>query len=251
MNKDVNPLGFFALLFGLSTPFWIAGTLLDGQLLPGLPVSALMAIVPGASALVLVIRHGTAADVRALFAASIDFAQMRPWAWWIAVGTMPLVMVLSAALLLLMGTELPAPEISWLQLVGLFVLFLLAATAEELGWTGYLTGTLVKRHGLVLTALMIGSVAVVWHLIPLLQVGRAWDWIAWWAMGTMARRIIIVWLYVRGGQSVFSASLFHAMNNVSWMMFPVLGSHYDPMTTALITSAIAAIILGYKALKTG
>lgn len=238
-----SPFQFFALVFLLSLPFWLYGALVDGQLLPGLPVSSVMVVCPALAAAILLFRDGGKAALGNLLRQAVDFRQMRAWAWPVAVGTMPLVMALSALFLLATGTPLPAPEISPIQLAGLLALFLVAATLEELGWTAYATGKLVREHGLLSAALIVAGVAIVWHLIPLLQVDRAWDWIGWWALGTAARRLIIVWLYVRGGQSVFSASLFHAMNNVSWMAFPVLGSHYDPISTAIILCLLAAPIV--------
>ena len=44
MNR--SPMKFFLLVFALSIPFWLAGGLTDLQLMPGLPVSALMAFCP-------------------------------------------------------------------------------------------------------------------------------------------------------------------------------------------------------------
>jgi membrane protease YdiL (CAAX protease family) len=239
-----SPFRFFALVFVLSIPFWLYGAFVSTQLLPGLPVSALMAICPGVVAGILVFRSGGPGLLSSFLRRIGDFGRMRPWAWLVSLGTMPVVMVLSAAILVLMGKVLPPFEIGLMQTIGLFALFFVAATAEELGWTAYATGPLVKKQGLIVAGLILGGVSVVWHLIPLLQADRAWDWIVWWAIGTVARRIIIVWLYVRGGQSVFSASLFHAMNNLSWMLFPVMGSHYDPVSTALLSTALSALVVG-------
>ncbi len=238
-----RPYRFFALVFLLSIPFWLFGALTDGQILPGLPLSALMVVCPLLVAMLLAYQAGGSSALKRLLSGMVDFRRMRPWAWLIALGTMPLVMVLSAAVLLWQGIALPPPEISPVQVVSLFALFIVAATAEELGWTAYATRPLAQQRGLLFAALVIGLVAVIWHLPPLLQAGRAWDWIGWWALGTVARRVIIVWLYLRGGESVFSASLFHAMNNLSWMLFPVLGSHYDPLSTALIVSTFATLLL--------
>ena len=38
---------------------------------------------------------------------------------------------------------------------------------------------------------------------------------------------LIVWLCNNTGQSVFAAALFHATLNLTWMLFPVYGSHFD------------------------
>ena len=243
MKSDPFPFRFFGVLFLLSIPFWVFGALAGSELLPGLPVSALMAVCPTIAAGLLVWRAGGFADLKALLRSAGDCLRMQPWAWFVALGTMPVVMVLSGVVLVSMGQTLPAPRIDLLQTLTLFAVFFVAATAEELGWTGYATRPLVKAHGLIVASLMIGVVSALWHVIPLLQVDRSWGWIAWWALGTLARRMIIVWLYVRGGQSVFSASLFHAMSNVSWMLFPVLGSHYDPVSTAVILIILTAFLV--------
>ncbi|MEX2130641.1 MAG: CPBP family glutamic-type intramembrane protease [Pseudohongiellaceae bacterium] len=193
-----------------------------------------MAICPAIVGAFLAWRtHGTSA-VRAFFRSAVHFVDMRLWVWLVAVGTMPLVMFVSGVILFGLGESLPAPEIRFGQTVVLFALFFLAATAEELGWTGYVTLPLVQKQGMIVAGLVIGGVAAIWHVIPLLQVERSYSWIAWWTIGTVCRRILIVWLYVKGGQRVFAASLFHAMGNVSWMLFPVMGSHYDPVSTAII-----------------
>ena len=240
-----QPYRFFALLFAISIPFWVLGALLGGQLLPGLPISALMAVGPTLAAGWLTYRAGGWASVAALLRRIGDYRRMRPWAWAVASGTMPFVMLASALLLEATGRPLPPMSADLATVAGLFVLFFLAAAAEEIGWTAYATPHLVRQRGLVVTGLIIGSVSVAWHITPLLQADRSWVWISWWALGTLARRWLIVWLYVRGGQSVLSATLFHAMNNLSWMLFPVLGSHYDPVSTAIITALLAGLALAF------
>jgi hypothetical protein len=44
--RSKSPLKFFLLVFALSLPFWLAGTLTSLQLLPALPISALMFLCP-------------------------------------------------------------------------------------------------------------------------------------------------------------------------------------------------------------
>lgn len=48
---------FFLLIFILSIPFWLIGALTPGELAPGLPVSALMAVCPMVAALILTRRE--------------------------------------------------------------------------------------------------------------------------------------------------------------------------------------------------
>lgn len=238
-----KPVWFTGITAFLSLPFWVYGTVVGGQFLPGLPISSLMVVCPACAACFLVLRSSGADATRTFLLRAVDFKAMKFWAWLVALTTMPLVMVASAVLLMMTGESLPAAQIQVAQTIGLFLLFFLAATLEELGWTAYLTESLIKKRSYMSTAIVVGVVAVIWHVIPLLQVDRSWSWIGWWAAGTIARRVVIVWLYVHGGRSVSSASLFHAMGNVSWMLFPVMGSHFDPAMTALVTSALACSLL--------
>ena len=99
-----------------------------------------------------------------------------------------------------------------------------------------------KRWGALQAALMLGAIWAAWHVIALLQAGRAPTWIAWWTLGTLALRVLTVWIYNNTGRSVFAAALFHAMCNVSWQLFPNAGSAYDPRIVAPIEAAAAIIV---------
>jgi hypothetical protein len=50
----------------------------------------------------------------------------------------------------------------------------------------------------------------VWHWVPLLQVGWSVPWIAWWTLCSVAVRVVMVWLFVNTGRSVFAMALFRA-----------------------------------------
>jgi len=234
---------FFALVFALSVPFWVLGALTDNQILPGLPRSALMVLAPVTAAGMLVARSGGRAPLARFIRLALDLRKMTWWAWFVAIATMPLIMLASGLWLIATGHDLPPFEFRLADLAILFVLFLLAATAEEHGWTGYASRPLFAAQGLLAAGAVLGCVAALWHIIPLLQAGRSWDWIAWWALGTVARRIVILALYMSGGGSVFAASLFHAMTNVSWMAFPVMGSHFHPPSVGVISVCLAIIVL--------
>jgi uncharacterized protein len=59
----------------------------------------------------------------------------------------------------------------------------------------------------------------------------------------VAARVIIVWLYNNTGKSVFVAALFHTMINLTWQMFPINGSYYDPRVIGLITAIVAVVVV--------
>lgn len=234
---------FFGSLFLLSLPFWLLGWLVDTPLLPGLPVSALMVVCPVLAAGVLVGRADGGRGLRRFLRQATDWSKLPGWAWVVAIGVMPFVAIMAALFQTATGADLPAPQWMLFQTLILFAAFLVAGIAEELGWTGYAARPLGARYGVVGAGLVIGTAAVVWHLVPLLQADRSGAWIAWWASATIFRRVLMVWLYVRGGYSVFGASLEHAMSNLCWMLFPVMGSHYDPRAMAFATGVTTLAIV--------
>jgi uncharacterized protein len=112
-----------------------------------------------------------------------------------------------------------------------------------LGWSGYAIDPLQDRFGALGGALLLGVVWAVWHYVPLLEAHRSLAFIAWWSLGTVAARVIIVWLYNNTGRSVFVATLFHTMMNLTWQLFPINGSYYDPRVTGLITAVVAVVLV--------
>ena len=143
----------------------------------------------------------------------------------------------------LTGVSLPTPQFSVLKTLILFAVFIIPALCEELGWSGYAIDPLQDRFGALRASILVGAVWASWHFIPLLEVHRSWVFIAWWSLGTVASRIIIVWLYNNTGRSVFVAAIFHAMMNLTWQLFPVKGSFFDPRVTGLITLGVALVVV--------
>lgn len=238
------PLKFFLLVFVLSIPFWIAGAFTDFQILPGIPISALGLLCMMGAASILVYRENGFAGVIELLKRSFDFKRVKAKAWyWPTFLIMPAVMVLSFIAMRLMGTQIPAPQFSFATPFILFIVFFIAAIGEELGWSGYAIDPLQARFGALGGALVLGIVWAVWHFIPLLSVARSTQWIVWWLFGTLALRVIITWLYNNTGRSVFIAVIFHAMFNVTWQLFPINGSYYDPRVTSLIMVAVAVFVV--------
>ncbi len=238
-----SPLKFFWLVFALSIPFWLVGAATGLQLLPGLPVAALMFVCPVAAALILVYGENKTAGVIALLKRSFDFERIRAKAWYAPVLLlMPAVMVLSYGLMRLTGVPLPAPQFPVVPAIAMFLAFFIAALGEELGWSGYVTDPMQERWGALEAGVLLGLVWAAWHIIPLMQAHRSPAWIAWWCLGTVATRVVMVWLYNNTGRSVFGAALFHTTINVSWQLFPIHGSYYDPRVTGLIMTFVAAIV---------
>jgi len=239
-----SPLVFFTLVFALAIPFWVIGGLTGLQLLPGLPVTALMAVCPALAALILAYRKNRSTGVTMLLKRAFDYKRITAKIWYAPILLlMPVVMVLSFGVIRLTGTPVPAPLISAAPTLILCIVFFVAALCEELGWSGYAIDPMQHRLGALQASIVLGLVWAVFHYVALVQAHRSVAWIAWWSLGTVALRVIIVWLYNNTGKSVFAVALFHMMINVTWQLFPVDGSHYDPRISSLISGLVAVIVI--------
>lgn len=243
--QNRSPLKFFLLSFLLAIPCWGLGAATHIQLMPRLPIAALAAFCPAIAALILVYAEGGTAGVHQLLARTFDYRLSVHNAAWLApiVLLMPGAMSLSYGLMRLNGVSIPPPQFSFQAVALLSLAFFCAALGEELGWSGYAIDPMQARWGALRASIVVGVVWAVYHFVALTQADRSAIWIAWWSLGTVAVRVIMVWLYNNTGRSVFAAALFHTTVNVTWQLFPVRGSYYDPRITSLLLLLIAAIIV--------
>lgn len=209
---SVTPVGratrYAVLLIVLSVPCWVLGGLFPpirvGAL--NLPVSALMFLVPAVTAGILVGRAGGSAAVGVLLRRAVEGRG----AWWrvAAATTVPALVAVAAMAALGELGSWPVPT-----LLVLFLVFLLPGVCEELGWA-YVSDALWERFGPIIPGLMVGAFVSLWHLIPLLQAGNEWRWIAAWALSSSTARVVMMWCYVRTGAAVPTLIGMHAMFNV-------------------------------------
>jgi uncharacterized protein len=238
-----SPAVFFLLVFALSAPLWLVPSLAQYQPLPSLPLSAVMVLCPLVASLILIAFERGSAGVTSHLKRALDFRLIERKVWYAPILLlMPATAIVAYISMRMLDVPLPVPALSVSIVPALFLLFFLAALAEELGWSGYVLDPLQSRWGALLASLIVGLVWAVWHVVPLLQVGRTPGWIAWWSIATVATRVLHTWLYNNTGKSVFGAALFHATTNVSWQMFPNHGSHYDPRLTGIILLIIAVLV---------
>lgn len=213
------------------------------ELLPRLPISALIVVCPTVAALILVRRED---------GSSAAWSLVRDGVCLRGVAVTPAV---AAAILLAPAAEwvsylLPSAfsssvrvtHISPPQLAALATAFLICAVAE-IGWSGYALGRLRPLSPKLRIGLEIGVVWAAWHVVPLLSVGRSTAWVAWWSVATIAQRVVYVWLYRVAGRSVGVVAASHALHNLVWMLIPSFGSEYDPRADAITTVAVVAAVL--------
>ncbi|WP_159030807.1 CPBP family intramembrane glutamic endopeptidase [Streptomyces sp. 769] len=203
-----------------------------------LPASALMFLCPAIAAVVLVHRREGRAGVVQLLKRVGDFARVPRKRWYaIAVATPAAVALATYGGMRAAGADstLPMPLMT---APALFATFLVAAAFEEVGWTGYATAPMLRRWGALSASLLLGAFWGVWHLVPLLQAHHGALWIAGWFVGTVAARLVMVWLYLHTGGSVPAAMCLHAMLNVYAALIP----HYDLDRTPVVTGGITALL---------
>lgn len=243
MTRTRIPLDYFLLVFVLAIPFWLVGN----RPLPlpvNLPASALTFTVPVLAASILSYRRAGIGGVTSLLSRALDFRRIQNKLWYVPTLLLaPLIYLLSYAIMRALRLSLPVPEIPWLAVPLFLLMYFIAGAGEELGWMGYAFDPMQERWNALGAATILGAVWVLWHLTSFVHTGNSAGWIFWQSLDTVARRILIVWIYNNTGRSVFAAILFHAMDNLSWTLFPNFGSHYDPFVTGLVTYLSVAIVI--------
>ena len=246
-NRHPRPWVFFLLVLLLLIPFYGLGAA-GGRLpiLTVLPISALMACTPMVAALILITRERGAEGVTNLLKRALDFGRIGSLRWYlVAVCLLPIIAMLQYIALRMIGTTLPAPLFAFGDVPLFLVMFFVGAIGEELGWQGYAFPALSTRYSALAAALILGVFWALWHVIPFIQLGRGADWILWHGLSIIALRVIIVWLFVNTGQSVFIAVLFHTMSNMPWGVVTNYGSFYDPFVTFVILTLVAGLVAAY------
>lgn len=234
---------FFVLVFVLSVPFCWIGAVTGVELLPGLPISGLMFVCPLTAAAILIYRDKKTRGVIELLKRSFDYKRIKAKAWYIPITLLvPAATTLAYGLMRLMGLDLPVLRFSVPVVLAMFLGFFVGALGEELGWSGYAIDPMQARWNALVGSILLGLVWAVWHGVPLLQAHRSPTWIAWWSLYTVASRVLMTWLYNNTGKSVFGATLYHAIANLSWQLFPNHGSHWDPRIIGLIHVFAATIV---------
>lgn len=243
-SSNWSLLAFFVLVVVLIIPFWVFGAITGLQLGPGIPVAALGAFCPMLAALILVYRENKRAGVVALLKRSLDVKRIKDMRWYAPLLLiLPVATVLSFWVLRLSGVAVPAPQIAIVPTLALCVAAFILALGEELGWSGYAIDPMQARWGALKASLLLGLIWAVYHYIGLIQAHRSVEWMAWWTLGTVALRVIMVWLFNNTGRSVFGMALIHMTANVSWQLFPIQGSYFDYRVFGPILAVVAAIVV--------
>lgn len=223
---------YFALTGLLTLPFWIAGGIFEGRLMPGLSVAAFAVVVPTISACIVAAMTGGLSSVRSLFGFLRRSGSHMPVVGALAVAV-PLVTALASGALAASDSRV---FVTPSTLLALAPIFLIAAVAEEIGWSAFATERLYRQLGVPATGVVVGMAWALWHFPTLIELGRSAEWIAWWAVWTVATRFIMATLYLRAGSWIWAPILFHATLNFAWQAAP---DAFDPRVEGLVVATIA------------
>lgn len=245
-----SPAGFFALTFLLSAPLYVLNALAFQELLWSPRLGALyitlLTFTPAAAAALLTWRaHGTSA-LKVLLLRVFDYQRIRR-RWWylptLLVG--PVIFAMSVGWIVLTDTPVPPPMVPLVALPVVFTFVFLLAAGEEAGWMGYAFEPLEARCGALRAALGLGVIWAIWHipffvfLFPNSTVFGAE------LLTLITARILLVWLFINTGKSVFVATLYHAADNTAFMILPDIKSIVPTgsVVHCVITIALALIVI--------
>jgi len=247
VSNDRSPFLFILMVFLLSIPFYWFN---DRSVLPKsfhlyAPTFIFATIIPVSLANLFLYRERGWDGIRELWRNVFDPKRIRNKLWYIPIFLlMPATMLATYFLMPLIGKSIRDPQFPILMAPVLFAVFFVLAIGEEAGWSGYVIGGLQARWGALASSIVLGIAWAAWHIVPFIQAHHASNWwTVWQCLGTVPLRVLMVWIYNNTGRSILAMVLFHTMINESEMMFPNLGSHYDPFIPFVILTVIAAIVV--------
>ena len=219
-----QPLKFFLIVYGLSIPLWIIETMIDVKGLPlDIPVTDILAaFTPLIAASILIYKEEGRVGINKLFQRILDFARISKKIWYVPIIFLPsFIYLLIYTIIYFSGLPVTSKfHDSFLSITVLFIFFFVGAIAEETGYMGYAIEPMQARFGALSASILMGIPWAVWHYPSIIQQGHNAVWIAWGTLGTVAVRVLIVWIYNNTGKSLFACILFHTMLNVGRILFP-------------------------------
>ena len=240
-SKNISIRNFVLLLFGLSIPFLVIGSIYDVQLFPGFKLFQMPLAMPVVAALILIYRESGRDGVAAVLKRTYDFRNIKSRIWYLPILLIyPSIGFLDYLIQRLSGTSFPALHFSLPIFLGYSTVFFLTYW-EELGLTGYAIDRLQQRYSALASGIFIGLVQAGYHIPSFIISGYySADWIFWHAIYIIVGRVLYVWVYNNSGKSLFSMALMHSTFGLFWILFPATGNlqkatpYYDPRIAAFV-----------------
>ena len=246
-----SPLKFFLIVYALSIPIWIIERFVNIKGLPlDIPIMEIFAaFTPLVTACILVRKEEGKAAVIKLLQRIFDFSRIRKKRWYMVIILLPF-LIYFLIFVALQWMRLPLPinlHIPIQTTPLLFLFFFIGAIAEEVGYMGYAVDPIQQRWNALSTTLLIGLPWAIWHYPSIIKQGHDAIWIAWGTIGTIAVRVLIVWIYNNTAKSLFACILFHTLFNVGRVLFPKDATHNPlvdyPAVHYLVIAIIAFVVI--------
>lgn len=244
-----RPAEFLLLMAAVAVPLWALSPRFGVITALRIPTTDLiLAFLPMMAGLVLTARDGGWRSAADLLRRAFDPRPLFGAPWLLVALLLPPVLYASTwTVVWLTGHGQPPPQPAPLRLIAMFALFLLLAAGEEVGWMGYVFAPLQGGLGALGASLALAAVWWAAHLPSMAEIDATRADIAGWAIGAVALRIIMSWLFNSSGGCLFGMVLFHAMLNLSRIaIYPATGPHYSTLYQATgygLTSLVALAIL--------
>jgi membrane protease YdiL (CAAX protease family) len=173
------------------------------------------------------------------------------WFWYAALAATAGIGAAAMAAQALLGRGWPtatdlstysgAATMPWLVLVVLVLV--VNGFGEETGWRGFLVDRWGPGQGLLRTSLLVAAVWVPWHL-PLFWVSESFRSFgpagtAGWLVSITAGSVVLTWMYLGSGGSIWIAALWHTTFN----MVTATSAGADLAAPLLSAAVIAAAIV--------
>jgi membrane protease YdiL (CAAX protease family) len=243
-------VSYFALAYGITWGgilLFLAskGFQLSAIQLQEFPLVALLMLVgPSTSGLIFTAILDGRSGFRELGARLTRWRVGLTW-YVVALFTIPLLVMV----ILLVASAVVSPAFApGFQPVGV-VFGLLAGGLEEIGWTGFATPRLLKRHTALKAGFILGLLWAFWHVLAdfsfnFNSMGPVWPlWIiTYWILPLIAYRLLMTWVYSHT-QSLLVAQLMHA-SHTGWLyiLSPAASSSQNLLWQTIFAASLWAIV---------
>ena len=180
--------------------------------------------------------------------------------WWLpTLFLMPVIGLLTAATMTLLGAETPAwtaPTLITALVTALTILFI-GGGLEEFGWRGYALDRMQDGGNALIASLVLGFFWGMWHLPLFFMEGKTqaeaaipvWEFV----LQIMVLSVLFTWLYNNTGGSLLVAILFHTIGNTTAALLPPYFAtsigRWIYFGFLLVAAIIVVLVSGYRTLN--
>ncbi len=232
MNKKFNnPALYFLATYLVSYFFWIISAIMSRQ--PGGETSFIMFLIPGMMAPTFVaiwmIRKDKTGDLWTSFKNRIFNLRLIQWPRFLAsLLIVPAAILVATAISVLFGGDPAQFQMAdgfsfSIGMAPTFLVLILAATFEELGWRGYGLDSLHSKYSYFKATLIFSVLWACWHL-PLFFITGLYQYeianenilyAVNFILSIIPLAVIINWVYRINNRSITAIILFHFFINLS------------------------------------